>query len=76
MHRRTLQRILSKHEPRGRTLGGIPLFDGEKQQKTAVPARQRPNATSQVVDSLCAIRNSATLPSSGNFLADQGNKTA
>jgi hypothetical protein len=30
----------------------ILLFDGEKQQKTLIPARRRPNPTLQVIDSI------------------------
>src|SRR5262249_19790959 len=34
----------------------IPLFDGEKQQDTPVYGLRRPNATLQVVDSICVGR--------------------
>jgi hypothetical protein len=51
----------------------IPLFDAEKQQKTAVQAHRRWNPALQVVDSLGSNANSATAPNSGNLAADQGN---
>jgi hypothetical protein len=56
--------------------GRIPLFDGEKQQKTPVQAHHRPNATFQVFDSISTMQNSATLPNSGILAADQGNYLA
>jgi hypothetical protein len=34
----------------------IPLFDGERQQKTPVPTLRRLNATLQVIDSICSRR--------------------
>ena len=51
----------------------IPLFDGEKQQKTAVPALRRLNLTLQVIDFISAYANSATPRNRGIFSADQGN---
>src|SRR5215469_5823547 len=54
----------------------IPLFDGEKQQTTPVPALLRPNATLQAVDLFILTRNSPTRPNSGILPAHQGNFTA
>src|SRR5215469_3677450 len=54
----------------------IPLFDGEKQKKTPVPALRRPNTTLQVFDLFTLTRNSTTRPNSGILPAHQGNFTA
>jgi len=54
----------------------IPLFDGEKQQKTPIQALRRPISTLQVVDSLCARREFPYAAEQRNLAADQGNYLA
>jgi hypothetical protein len=45
----------------------IPLFDGEKQQKTAVPALRRLNPTLQVIEFISVLCEFRYAAEQGNF---------
>jgi hypothetical protein len=52
--------------------GGIPLFDGEKQQKMPIPALRGPKATLQVFDSVWFRREFRYAAEQRNFFGLAG----